>query len=473
MARSLNQSWVAILGTKIGCDEDCEIKKAVRYARLDVVKRIISRDANALNRKNFKTLLGLAVRNQDYAMCKLLITAAPELRSQNFVYLCWCLMHEGMNGTMELLVNKGIDVNAQGATGGTILHVACKHDRYYLVKLLIERGADVNIADDWGATPFLEAAGSGNFDIVQLLLSHGADINVTDHMERNALHYLCYFSREDSVKVARLLLSLDFGLETLDRLKNSPLQLAIVTSKRKIPEFLIENGANVNSRNVNGETPLVGCVEHLDPSFAKYLIKQGARVNEVRDDNMSCLHIAFNLRLPNQIRALLSHGAKLYPNEYYIVPFFYLCPVLIPEVHWIVQEMVRLETMGGYVCLVDKDLVLSEPESKSHYDLFVEELELTKRVETTSYYTLYDSFKRSENFTANLLKDKRIIRKLENMDMATKFPLWHRVIINKLVACLKLREVMEYRERELIGALYHVLPISAIERIAYFLQKYE
>ncbi|KAJ8674049.1 hypothetical protein QAD02_005311 [Eretmocerus hayati] len=350
-----------------------------------------------------------------------------------------------------------------------MLHVACKSDCYDMVKSLIERGAEVNASDDWGTTLFLEAASSANIDIIRILLENDADPEATDYMERNALHYLCHFSREDDPAVAGVLLDLELQVNALDRVRDSPLHLAIRSFKRKLPFFFIEEGANVDARNLEGETPLMGAVEYQSHHFTKYLIEKGARVDETRNDNLSALHIAYNRRQELQIETLLARRAKLDPDPGYIIPFFYSCPVLVPESYWIIREMVRLEMTGGHVSLVDTDLIFSEGESTLQFAQFHEEVEKMRDLKFGQNRTLLDIFEKPEEFAANIMRDKRIIRKIEAIDVEVEYPNFYKILASKLVSSLELREFHETCEKKLIQTFRNVSPIPVIERIVYFL----
>ena len=48
------------------------------------------------------------------------------------------------------------------------------------MQLLVDKGAEVNKADDDGLTPLHRSARKGNVDMVSLLVANGADLNVKD-----------------------------------------------------------------------------------------------------------------------------------------------------------------------------------------------------------------------------------------------------------------------------------------------------
>lgn len=84
---------------------------------------------------------------------------------------------KGQCKIMEILLNKGADINAYDSTGRTPLHCGIEGTRMDVIKLLVERGADVNKCDNKGQSPMVMAVEKGLEDAVVLLVEMGADIN--------------------------------------------------------------------------------------------------------------------------------------------------------------------------------------------------------------------------------------------------------------------------------------------------------
>ena len=80
---------------------------------------------------------------------------------------------------VKLLIDKGLDVNAQDGSGCTPLYYAATGYGKALdvLDLLVHAGAGINSADKRGNTPLHQAARHGNADVVSWLLDHGADAN--------------------------------------------------------------------------------------------------------------------------------------------------------------------------------------------------------------------------------------------------------------------------------------------------------
>ena len=81
---------------------------------------------------------------------------------------------EGHKEIVGLLLENGAEVR-------TALHWAAAQALIGIVELLLDRGADINARDGAGFTPLFWAAEDGNVNTVAFLLDKGADVNIRDY----------------------------------------------------------------------------------------------------------------------------------------------------------------------------------------------------------------------------------------------------------------------------------------------------
>jgi len=83
----------------------------------------------------------------------------------------------GHISVVELLLSKGMDINAEGGTGLTALHYAAEKGHKDVVELLITKGADVNHWECDGMSPLDWALYHGQEEIAKLIETHGGERN--------------------------------------------------------------------------------------------------------------------------------------------------------------------------------------------------------------------------------------------------------------------------------------------------------
>ena len=92
--------------------------------------------------------------------------------------LHWAAKKGNMN-IVEILLDRGIEINSKTNDGETALHIAASSGNMNIVEILLDRGIDINSKDNDGWTALHWAASNGDMNIVEILLDRGIDINLS------------------------------------------------------------------------------------------------------------------------------------------------------------------------------------------------------------------------------------------------------------------------------------------------------
>ncbi|GAB1210639.1 hypothetical protein APSETT445_009434 [Aspergillus pseudonomiae] len=149
----------------------------------------------------------------------------------------------------------------ESSLANTALHRAALYGHESVLGVLISAGADASIADSAGLTPLHLAAMEGHARLVTLLLGSptgsGVNINMTTREGETALHLAVKHHRPEVVQVLlcptrRHALQVD----AQDWLGRTALHLACERNRRDLVEMLVQAGAQLEIRDLEGQTPL-------------------------------------------------------------------------------------------------------------------------------------------------------------------------------------------------------------------------
>jgi ankyrin repeat protein len=213
---------------------------AASYGHLMTAQQLIELGANLeATDPRSGTPLMTAVRNGNTAMVDALIGAGANItvRTASQESLLHTAAHQADAETLTVLLNGGIDSNAQDRHGRTALHYA-KAD---VVPLLVGAGIDVNQTDKYNNTPIYNALLGGDGELASALYAAGAN------------GYQLLPDKDYSLSRAA-----QFGLTDLS-------------------EYLISNGADVNAVAYGNWTILDMAIKHGNVETATLLKSHGAR----------------------------------------------------------------------------------------------------------------------------------------------------------------------------------------------------
>lgn len=152
---------------------------------------------------------------------------------------------KGPPALVRCLIAHGAEIDAL-SNWGTPLYVAAHSGRKDNVEILVAAGADVN-AEHNKRTPLYWPVCRGQVDIIELLLANGAEVNVTDEAERTL---------EERANMQGQTEVLGILIKAKGQDGRTPLHWAVAEGRKAMVQMLLRNGAEVNSEDNAGQTPL-------------------------------------------------------------------------------------------------------------------------------------------------------------------------------------------------------------------------
>ncbi|XP_068458315.1 ankyrin repeat, SAM and basic leucine zipper domain-containing protein 1 isoform X2 [Clinocottus analis] len=165
-------------------------------------------------------------------------------------------INKGDVGTVEQLLDNGMDVETRLAFGWTPLMCAVSVANYDLVKLLLDRGAGANFSKDHWTVLMASCTASDTEDkiarCVEILLSRNADPNMED---RSQMTCLMLAARDGYSKIINLLVSHGAEVNAQDGSGFTALSIAVQYGREEAVLKLLQLGADKTLRIKTGESP--------------------------------------------------------------------------------------------------------------------------------------------------------------------------------------------------------------------------
>ncbi len=206
--------------------------------------------------------------------------------------LCYAIVGGNIH-IVELLITRGAIVEPYSKD---LLDHAVSADRVDIVQLLFDNGTDPN------QSPRMYDDGS---KMSELLKSYGVasrDINALDHMGWPPLPYVCRGDKGEHPNKVLRLLKLGADIDVRSSKGKTALHCAAKAGFLKVIDVLIENGANIDAKDNNGETPLFETIRSTIKDGEKQrasvesLLTKGANPNFKNKKGLTPLQIAERMR---------------------------------------------------------------------------------------------------------------------------------------------------------------------------------
>lgn len=238
---------------------------------------------------------------------------------------------------VQTLLKTDVDINERDEKGNTPLHYAARVGRLAIIRLLVEQGADVTIENQAGRTP-LDIVQSNHYVKSTRLLSkvmeqqlQSADMNLHEAVQR--------LNQEKTVA----LLDNGMNINSRDVNGNTPLHIAATTGRLSMIDLLLKRGADVTLENGQGNTPLalaisanhIKAIQHLlkaqrttsqpehlppfhraavdnDTLLTKRMMKQGTAVDTLDDEGRTALQVVSRKGMLDMVKFLIANGADVH-----------------------------------------------------------------------------------------------------------------------------------------------------------------
>ena len=257
--------------------------------RLNMLIR--SGQANLNVKKGRKTPLSVmseAYNPRYFNLYKLLIYRGANVKDARFA------LHHMLKKTppdaelIKLLIDHGANIHSKlRSNDNTLLHTLIEHNptSYDVMKLLIDNGADVTAKNEKGYTPLgLLFSKNPNVENLKFVLQYGGD--PTDLLYNFVISRVNRPITSEDKEIFNILINNGADVNYISPSSESLLHIATKHGVSDDPnielmKLLIDNGANVNTKNGYGNTPLIYAARKFNVTIEsiKLLIDNGADIS--------------------------------------------------------------------------------------------------------------------------------------------------------------------------------------------------
>lgn len=280
------------------------LKDAIQNNDLELVKKLLNEGTTFQASSQYPTILFFIVDRSNVDMLELVVNTIS-VDFETLRYSGETVLHTASDNNlpvMERLIELGADVNATSYGRDTVLRRMVRRGLLWHTRFLLQNGADPNIRSHKCLTPLSTSLELNNSEISMLLMEYGADINLMDYNPTITLA-----SEHSNIIIMRRLIELGADINDKNMKGNSSIHIAVYNSDKPLIEFLYECNADFNLCNYSDKTPLQIAVDNCKPDIVQLLINCGADVN-YQNSNLSVLESACKCNKKNTVKVLLQSG---------------------------------------------------------------------------------------------------------------------------------------------------------------------
>lgn len=445
---------------------------AVETRNLKILKLLLDAGANVHARiadnkktKDSNTPLHKAIKSNNVQILKLFLNAIGVNSVDDYKFTPLHLAARwGNSNTLKFLLDAKADVNAKNVKGYTPIYMAIKSENVNVLKLLLEAGAEVNVSNiDW-CTPLHKAMKTNKSDIIKLLIDSGTCIDAESYKKGyNPLHYAIISNCD--IKILQMIIDAGAVVNTKAMDGNTPLHLAVKQSDNSgcanYVKFLINCGADVNLKNYDQCSPLHLAAENKATNAMEELIRAGGSMNDLNENKETPSMIIFKMSALLQLKELrflieftdLNIKAKNNLNIVEIINSKYWSYVKDPEstsskTHFvelkklIVEHIAKLKILKLHVDTALIKIIFNVKKYESHFTKCTEELENLKKTKLNKcWVTFFDLLVNDEYQIVKFAGNRDLVEDFKNN--SEKFPIYRPWMQAKMENAIKGRQFFD------------------------------
>ena len=245
-------------GANLNSSDDY-IGPAIDYGNYDIAKLLIDNDVFNLNTNTTREQAIELAKKQKYYEIEKLLSSEDSNNIAGYDELMNAVS-KGYMKALEKLIKDDTDLNKQYDNITPINLAAARNDKE-MVKFLAEKGADINLEDGYGYTPLIIAIKYRNIGLAKNIIDLKPDLNA-----------ICSATGD------------------------TPLTYLVNANKygggADLCYYMIKNGADINKKNKEGNTPLMIAAASYSYGIVGVLVNMGADYNIKNKEGKTAIDIA-------------------------------------------------------------------------------------------------------------------------------------------------------------------------------------
>ena len=179
---------------------------------------------------------------------------------------------------VQYLVQRAVNLDIRNDKGESAVMLAVEQGHVEVAKFLAQQGSDLYVINDEGKTALMLAEEKGEKELAQIF----ANYQLVQAVKNSDLEAVKKCLESPNVKA-----EIDCSVKVGSLKPQTPLMFASQKGELMIVQYLVQTGAKLDMRNVEGKTALIFAAEQGKAEVAQFLAQQGADLEIIKKQGSS------------------------------------------------------------------------------------------------------------------------------------------------------------------------------------------